>query len=143
MIIETHFGVIFMQLLYLDCVYCDCIDIERTRPVICQWKTNYVKIREDYEKKEIGKLGTGPFNKYIPHKIMDRNEMVFIFFLLIVYNFNLCKCLSYNQSVLLSCFLTHNIFNTIFRDMMENEIIKMMIMDEIKVKEQFNGSVLR
>ena len=56
---------ITLQLLYLDRVYCDCLDKTRTYPMISQWTSDQVKLREDYEKNVIGSFGKGPLKEIV------------------------------------------------------------------------------
>ncbi|CAH1453906.1 unnamed protein product [Lactuca virosa] len=55
------------------------LKVKRTRPVICHWTIEKVKIREDYEKEEIGEFGTGELNdEFIQEELNeeDYQEMI-------------------------------------------------------------------
>ncbi|CAH1438407.1 unnamed protein product [Lactuca virosa] len=53
----------YLVLLYVDRVSSEVLKVKRTRLVICHWTTEKVKMREDYEKEEIGEFGTGELNE--------------------------------------------------------------------------------
>lgn len=63
-----------MQLVYVDSVHSEVIQVERTRPVICHWTSEKMKLRESYEKEELGDFGTGEFNEEFVER--DLNEEV-------------------------------------------------------------------
>ncbi|CAH1446720.1 unnamed protein product [Lactuca virosa] len=55
------------------------LKVKRTRPLICHWTTEKVKMREDYEKEEIGEFGTGELNEeFIQEELNEKDyqEMI-------------------------------------------------------------------
>ena len=49
--------------MYVDKVKSTCIEVERTRPAICYWTTDKMKVRETYECEVLGAFGTGDINE--------------------------------------------------------------------------------
>lgn len=54
---------LLLQLLYVDSAKFEVIQTERKRPVICHWTKEKLKMRETYEKEELGNFGTGEFSE--------------------------------------------------------------------------------
>ncbi|CAI9278553.1 unnamed protein product [Lactuca saligna] len=69
----------YLVLVYVDSVHSEVIQVERTRPVICHWTSEKMKLRESYEKEELGDFGTGEFNEEFVERDLneeDYEEMV-------------------------------------------------------------------
>ncbi|CAH1442060.1 unnamed protein product [Lactuca virosa] len=64
----------YLVLLYLDRIKSDVLNIERTRPVICHWTLEKIKMRETFEKDELGDFGTGDFNdEYVDEELNEES----------------------------------------------------------------------
>ncbi|CAH1444963.1 unnamed protein product [Lactuca virosa] len=62
----------YLVLLYLVRIKSDVLNIERTRPMICHWTSEKIKMRETFEKDELGDFGTGDFNdEYVDEELNE------------------------------------------------------------------------
>jgi hypothetical protein len=62
-----------LQLLYVDGVKFDRMDIPRTRPAICYWSSEMIRVREDYEMME-GGFGLGQVNGVFVEDFVDISD---------------------------------------------------------------------
>ncbi|CAI9260838.1 unnamed protein product [Lactuca saligna] len=63
----------YLVLLYLDRIKSDVLKVERTRPVICHWTSEKIKMRETFEKEELGDFGTRDFNdEYVDEELNQK-----------------------------------------------------------------------
>ncbi|CAH1442343.1 unnamed protein product [Lactuca virosa] len=62
----------YLVLLYLDRIKSDVLKFERTCPVICYWTSEKIKMRETFEKDELGDFGIGDFNdEYVDEELNE------------------------------------------------------------------------
>nr|KAJ0192155.1 hypothetical protein LSAT_V11C800425040 [Lactuca sativa] len=70
-----------LLLLYVGRIKSDVLKVERTRPVICHWTLENIKMRETFQKDEVGDFGAGDFNDEFVEEELNKEayeEMVMI-----------------------------------------------------------------
>lgn len=57
----------------------EVLKVKRTCPVICHWTREKVKMREDYEKEEIGEFGTRELSEeFIQEELNEEVNLIII-----------------------------------------------------------------